>query len=171
MSFFFNLKSYVFFLKKKFILIHCAPPPFKWWFIFLGHLFTSTFLIDLNQTESIIEAIAMLNNIITISKETLFCISFYWQKGTRPEKKEEITISKNLPLTVFCINCTGNEYYNFVRIVLKYYETTPNIFCTILYFIPIKVDLIYSCQLPSDHIFLSHLNVRLIQLLEQLDFS
>ena len=44
-----------------------------------------------------------------------FCISFYWQRWTCPEK-EEITISKNDPLAVFCINHTANECYDFVRI-------------------------------------------------------
>ena len=42
--------------------------------------------------------------------------SAFIDKGRPVQKKEEITISKNLPLAVFCINRTANECYDFARI-------------------------------------------------------
>ena len=38
--------------------------------------------------------------------------SAFSDKGGPVQKKEEITISKNLPLAIFCINRTANECYD-----------------------------------------------------------
>ena len=48
----------------------------------------------------------------------VFWISFNWQRGPT-KKKEEITISKNLPQTVLCINRTANECYDFIQIYVS----------------------------------------------------
>ena len=55
-----------------------------------------------------------VNNDIEINSETIDILHHLLL--TKTQKKEEITISKNLPLTVFCINRTENECYDFVRI-------------------------------------------------------
>ena len=65
--------------------------------------------------------IAMQNNKITISKETPLSGILHQlllTKGDLSRKKEEINISQNLPLAVFCINRTANECYDFVRILV-----------------------------------------------------
>ena len=59
----------------------------------------------------------------------VFCISFYWQRGPA-QKEEETTISKNIPLTAFCINRTANECYDFsIHFILKDSETLHRALC------------------------------------------
>ena len=58
-----------------------------------------------------------VNNDIEINSETIDIL--HQLLMTKTQKKEEITISKNLPLTVFCINRTANECYDFVRMCRK----------------------------------------------------
>ena len=57
-----------------------------------------------------------VNNDIEINSETIDILHQLLMSKT--QKKEAITTSKNLPLTVFCIIWTVNEYYDIVQINL-----------------------------------------------------
>ena len=74
----------------------------------------------------------------------VFCISFYWQRGTRLEKRRDYY----LPLAIFCINRTANKCYDFSRIIFQnWFQPTVQSLSWLMFSSGRTTTLISSCCL------------------------